>query len=86
MILAASLLIAFLLFLALYLVAGRVASQRIGGANLLADFANSSLYITARMQKLYEEKHAIHFPLWRERVKVANFVCCRQIPMEFGTV
>ena len=42
------------------------ASQRIGGANLLVDFANSSLYITARMQKLYEEKHAIRFPLWRE--------------------
>ena len=62
------------------------ASQRIDGANLLVDFANSSLYITARMQKLYEQKHAIRYPLWRERVKVANFVCCRQIPMEFGTV
>ena len=62
------------------------ASQRIGGANLLVDFANSSLYITARMQKLYEEKHAIRFPFWRERVTVANFVCCQQIPMEFGTV
>ena len=43
------------------------ASQRIGGANLLVDFANSSLCITARMQKLYEEKYAIRFPLWRER-------------------
>jgi len=27
-----------------------------------------------------------YLPLWRERVKVTNFVCCRQIPMGFGTV
>ena len=33
-----------------------------------------------------EGKPATRYPLWRERVKVANFVCCRQIPMEFGTV
>ena len=50
-----------------YMAIPETASQRIGGANLLVDFANSSLYITARMQKLYEEKHAIRFPLWRER-------------------
>ena len=31
------------------------ASQRIGGANLLVDFANSSLCITVRMQKLINE-------------------------------
>ena len=33
-----------------------------------------------------EGKLLRYYPLWRERVKVANFVCCRQIPMEFGTV
>ena len=33
-----------------------------------------------------EEKLLRYFPLWRERVKVTNFVCCRQIPMGFGTV
>ena len=33
-----------------------------------------------------EGKLLRYFPLWRERVKVANFVCCRQIPMRFGTV
>ena len=27
-----------------------------------------------------------YFPLWREKVKVANFVCYRQIPMGFGKV
>ena len=33
-----------------------------------------------------EGKLLRYFPLWRERVKVTNFVCCRQIPMGFGTV
>ena len=33
-----------------------------------------------------EGKLLRYFPLWRERVKVANFVCCRQIPMGFGKV
>ena len=33
-----------------------------------------------------EEKLLRYYPLWRERVNVANFVCCRQIPMGFGTV
>ena len=33
-----------------------------------------------------EGKLLRYYPLWRERVKVANFVCCRQIPMGFGTV
>ena len=33
-----------------------------------------------------EGKLLRYYPLWRERVKVANFVCCRQIPMGFGKV
>ena len=33
-----------------------------------------------------EGKLLRYYPLWIERVKVANFVCCRQIPMGFGKV
>ena len=31
-----------------------------------------------RMQKLHKEKNAKRFPFWRERIKAANVVCCRQ--------
>ena len=29
------------------------------------------------MRKLINGKNAARFPFWRERIKAANFVCCR---------
>ena len=39
--------------------------------------AKCSLLQKENFRKLIDGKNATRFPFWRERIKAANFVCCR---------
>ena len=76
-------------------------SIQIHSVRLRCLFSSRYLYLRQKMYIYYfmlylaesltgrryaEGKLLRYYPLWREMVKVANFVCCRQIPMGFGKV